>query len=166
MTIGTCLEYCIVSEYECFTPRKERETVKLFDKTRIPLLETALNAYALRNKVSAANIANINTVGYKAKSVSFEEELSGALNQAVPTARTNDRHIPLGSTARPDSPARIIEDRSGPGTEKDELSSGVNNVDIDHEMAELAKNQIRFRFAARLVSESFKGIQKSIRGQA
>jgi flagellar basal-body rod protein FlgB len=139
--------------------------VKLFDKTRIPLLETALNAYALRNKVSAANIANVNTVGYKSKSVSFEEELSGALHQAGTPARTNDRHIPVGNAARPDSPARIFEDRSRTGTQTDELASGVNNVDIDHEMAELAKNQIRFRFAARLVSESFKGIQKSIRGQ-
>jgi flagellar basal-body rod protein FlgB len=139
--------------------------VKLFDKTRIPLLETALNAYALRNKVSAENIANINTVGYKSKSVSFEDELSGALHQTPSGARTNERHIPLGNSAGPDSSARIIEDRSGTGTPTDELASGVNNVDIDHEMAELAKNQIRFRFAARLVSESFKGIQKSIRGQ-
>jgi flagellar basal-body rod protein FlgB len=140
--------------------------VKLFDKTRIPLLQTALNAYALRNKVSAANIANVNTVGYKSKSVTFEEELAGAMTRGtVTTARTNSRHIPLGDAGHPDTPAQVVEDRNGTGTQKDELASGVNNVDIDHEMAELAKNQIRFRFAARLVSESFKGIQKSIRGQ-
>ena len=31
----------------------------------------------------------------------------------------------------------------------DPLSSGVNNVDIDYEMAELAKNQIRYKLATR-----------------
>ena len=46
----------------------------------------------------------------------------------------------------------------------DPLASGVNNVDLDHEMTELAKNQIRFRFAARLMADTFRGIQKSIRG--
>ncbi|MDH3251195.1 MAG: flagellar basal body rod protein FlgB [Ignavibacteria bacterium] len=140
--------------------------MKLFDKTRIPLLETALNAYALRNKVSAANIANVNTVGYKSKRVTFEEELAGAMNSGtVTSARTDSRHIPLGNAGPHENAAQVIEDRSGPGTGTDELASGVNNVDIDQEMSELAKNQIRFRFAARLMSESFKGIQKSIRGQ-
>jgi flagellar basal body rod protein FlgB len=43
--------------------------------------------------------------------------------------------------------------------------SGVNDVDIDNEMAELAKDQIQFRFAARMITDVFRGIQKSIRGQ-
>jgi flagellar basal body rod protein FlgB len=45
-----------------------------------------------------------------------------------------------------------------------EMASGFNDVDIDHEMAELAKNQIRFKFGARIMGEMFKGIQKAIRG--
>jgi flagellar basal body rod protein FlgB len=44
------------------------------------------------------------------------------------------------------------------------IASGVNGVDIETEMAELAKNQIRFKYAAKLLGEQFRGIQKSIRG--
>ena len=40
----------------------------------------------------------------------------------------------------------------------------MNNVDLDQEMAELAKNQIRFRFSTRILGDSFRGLQKSIRG--
>jgi flagellar basal body rod protein FlgB len=31
-------------------------------------------------------------------------------------------------------------------------------------MAELAKNQIRFKFSSRLLGDAFKGMQKAIRG--
>ena len=37
---------------------------------------------------------------------------------------------------------------------------------IPETLAELAKDQIHFRFAARMISDAFKGIQKSIRGQS
>jgi flagellar basal body rod protein FlgB len=38
-------------------------------------------------------------------------------------------------------------------------------VDIDREMTELAKNQIQFKFASKLLSQAFQAIEKSIRGQ-
>jgi flagellar basal-body rod protein FlgB len=137
--------------------------VKLFEKTKIPFLESALSAYSLRNKVIATNVANINTAGYKAKAVSFEEQLTSALSSVGGGGSvTNEGHIPLsGPGFGPGSP-RIVDEPSGP----EDLPSGVNNVDVDHEMTELAMNQIRFRFAARLMSETFKQIEKSIRGQA
>lgn len=136
--------------------------VKLFEKTKIPFLQNALNAYSLRNKVIASNVANINTAGYKAKSVVFEEHLASAMASVKGSGSiTNDRHIPLGGAGSPFGGPEIVEERNG----AEDLPSGVNNVDVDNEMSELAKNQIRFRFAARLMSETFKQIQKSIRGQ-
>ena len=140
--------------------------MKLFDATNIPLLGKALDVYALRQKVSSSNIANVTTAGYRAQSVSFEDQMTGAMNQAViGKTSTDDRHIGgIDADALPD--ARVVETPAEGSLSGDSLASGVNNVDIDHEMADLAKNQIRFKFASRLLTEAFRGIQESIRGQS
>ncbi len=137
--------------------------MKLFDFTTIPALGRALSAYALRHKTIAANIANAGTAGYVPKQVNFEEQLGsddGDQLRLSGTA-TDPRHIPIGITsatqARP-----YVEDVKSP--DGDALASGVNGVDIDQEMGELAKNQIRYKFASRLTSQAFLALEKSIRG--
>ncbi len=137
----------------------------LFQNTRIPILSKALNAYSLRHQVISANIANIGTPGYKAQSVDFENALSSAMsNNAVEGQVTNERHLGIGiQSTSPDGPMSVVENNPGELTDAD-MKSGINDVDVDSEMAELAKNQIRFKYASRLLSESFRGIQKSIRG--
>ncbi len=51
-----------------------------------------------RQKVIAGNLANITTPGYKAQSVKFEEELSGALQTgSIPGVTTDPRHMPIGA---------------------------------------------------------------------
>ena len=136
--------------------------ISLFSKTTIPLLGKALDAYALRQRVIASNVANIGTPGYRAQMVAFEDELAGAIQDIqISGTQTDDRHIPIGIPSAPDGTGRVTD--ANPG-EKGNLASGVNDVDIDNEMAELAKDQIRFRFAARMITDAFKGIQKSIRG--
>lgn len=140
--------------------------MKLFDATKIPLLGKALGVYALRQKVISSNIANITTVGYRSQNVTFEEQFAGAMQKDVvrPTV-TNERHIALASENPISVDPRIVDTPTENSLSSDPLASGINNVDIDHEMADLAKNQIRFKFAARLLTESFRGMQKSIRGQ-
>lgn len=141
--------------------------MKLFDKTKIPLLENALDVYALRARVSATNIANVTTPGYRARRVEFENELSKALqrgNGGVHVHTTHERHIPIQTDLSRIPRPHVVETPDTQSLSDDELASGMNNVDIDYEMAELAKNQIRFRFAARMISGQFQGLQKSIRG--
>jgi flagellar basal-body rod protein FlgB len=55
--------------------------------------------------------------------------------------------------------ARITE-----SSETEKLASGVNNVDIDLEMSELAQNQIRFKYAARMIAGAFTTMRRSISG--
>jgi len=136
-------------------------TVKLFEATKIPVLTKALDAYAMRHKAIASNVANITTAGYRAKSVVFEEELAGALRQdAIGGVRTNEKHMAIGASRLAEANPTTVEEKPNGDT----AASGYNNVDLDNEMAELAKNQLRFRFSARMVAEAFRGIQKSIRG--
>lgn len=138
----------------------------LFDKTKIPILSKALDAYSLRHKASASNIANIGTDGYRSQTVKFEEKLSDAMEGKVITAATtNERHIGTGPLSLPDPELTDAASAGGAVPADGSLASGVNNVDIDQEMLELAKNQIRFKFAARALNETFRGLQKSIRGQ-
>jgi flagellar basal-body rod protein FlgB len=119
-----------------------------------------MDAYALRQRVIASNIANITTSGYRARSVEFEEQLSAALGSAPSgLTATNAQHL-SPSGGGPGSIRPTVVDSQGLA----DNASGVNNVDVDHEMAELAKNQIRFKFSARLIADTFRGLQKSIRG--
>lgn len=139
--------------------------MKLFESTKVPVLSRALEAYALRHKTIASNLANITTTGYRAKGVKFEEQLAGALHQSEITGvRTHQHHMPIGESNILEVQPQIVEESQMNGRAGDQRASGTNDVDVDNEMAELAKNQIRFRYAARLLSDTFRGIQKSIRG--
>lgn len=136
--------------------------MKLFELTKIPILSKALDAYAARQKVIANNLANVNTIGYRAKAVMFEEELEKASHSPVQLTTTHEHHLtPQEST----SGIKVV-DAAGEGVlPNDPTASGVNNVDVDIEMTNLADTQLRFKFASRLMAETFRGIQKSIRGQ-
>ncbi len=140
--------------------------MRLYDRTNIPLVNKALDAYALRQKITAANIANITTAGYKSQGVSFEELLAKADDGKLLRATSqHPKHFPLGAQATMENAEPVayeLRENRPPGY--NEMASGFNDVDIDHEMAELAKNQIRFKFGARIMGEMFKGIQKAIRG--
>ncbi len=135
----------------------------LFNQTKIPLLKKALDAYSLRQRAIASNIANITTVGYKRIDVKFEEELRKSLGgEFIRGVKTNEKHFSIGAKDFDEvQPETVVEPSA---YNPDPLSSGVNNVDIDYEMVELAKNQIRYKLASRLIAESFRGIQKSIKG--
>ncbi len=137
--------------------------MKIFDSTKIPLLGKALDTYAMRQRVIASNISNISTIGYKSKSVEFEEQMTNALQQqSLQPKTTTARHI-NGSISSAAGLDPVIVENPAPAI-ADPLLSGVNNVDVDQEMADLAKNQIRFKFASRILGDTFRGIQKSIRG--
>ncbi len=42
--------------------------------------------------------------------------------------------------------------------------SGVNNVDIDKEMSELAANALLFRFSSKKIGDYYRGLQNVIKG--
>jgi flagellar basal-body rod protein FlgB len=123
----------------------------------IKLLENLLDYCSVKNKVIANNIANIHTENYKREDVEFKSLLEENSNTLLRT--TESRHLrmlndPLDSQNR----FRIVTDDSS------ESLSGINNVNIEQEMAELAENTLRFKFASKKVGEYYKMIQKVING--
>ncbi len=122
----------------------------------IKLLEKVLDYSALKQKVIGENIANVTTVGYKRKDVDFVNVFDEVNNKLKVD---NSKHIKSGDKVLSEkSDLIVIEDKN------QENVSGFNNVDIDKEMAELAENNIMFKFAARRMNQYFRDLQAVIKG--
>ena len=123
------------------------------------LLAKLLDYSTVKQKVLSKNIANIGTSGYQREDVKFNKVLNDSITSSLKA--TSSRHIGFSKVSmQSGSEFEIVKDES---TEK---TSGINNVDIDQEMAELAKNNLTFRFAARKLSGYYRTMQKVIKGSA
>lgn len=124
-------------------------------------MNRALDAYALRQETIARNIANATTPNYRPEKVRFEEEFAKVQGVVAKGSRTDGRHIRIGALTENE----VQGERRDADVPKPEiLFSGKSHVNVDTEMADLAQNQIRFRFASRMLSRYFLGLQNSIRG--
>ena len=105
-----------------------------------------------RHAAIASNIANADTPGYRAVDVTFEQALGRALGLAVthPAHRAGVRAGAREAVV----PAGGIPRRDG------------NDVDIDREMAKLARNQIEYQFLARVLGARFRKLKEAITGRS
>jgi flagellar basal-body rod protein FlgB len=133
----------------------------IFAQSGIPVLTKSLDASMLRNRAIANNIANVNTPGYQRVEVTFEDELRKALDKTkIKGMRTDDKHLALGGEDI-ESLTPKIKKPVDPT-----LPSGVNNVDIDMEMAKLAENQILYDFSAKFLAGKFKKLNAAIQAKS
>jgi len=118
----------------------------------VPLLKKSLDAYSARNNAIAENIANVETKGYRPYKVDFEKELQRAMYRSAPVGLKSDsRHMTIGGDVLDIQP---------------KISTQNDIVNMEQEMAELAKNQIRFEFAIRKLSGAYESIRSAIRGHS
>ncbi|QOY34463.1 flagellar basal body rod protein FlgB [Anaerobacillus isosaccharinicus] len=132
--------------------------MKIFSNPSQQLLEQSLNAASLRQKTISQNIANVDTPNYKAKKTIFKHQLDKALEgQRLSAYRTDDRHIPFGGKVST-SPAVVV-------SRKDTMfNHNGNNVDIEHEMSEMAKNQIYYNAMIERLNGRFNSLKTVIGG--
>nr|WP_231685177.1 flagellar basal body rod protein FlgB [Phosphitispora fastidiosa] len=125
------------------------------------MLEKGLDASALRNRVIADNLANVDTPGYKRSDVLFEEELRKAIGRETGLAGklTHDRHIPIGRKSEFNVTPEVVR------SEDASMRNDGNNVDIDREMAALAKNTIIYSVLAQELNGEFQKIKMAINGR-
>ena len=100
------------------------------------MLEKSLDASSLRQQVIANNIANLNTPGYQAQSVTFESELREALEDG------SEREV------RPRVVAQAFP------------------ANVHNEMASLAKNQILYNALSNKISGMFGALKWIIENAA
>jgi len=133
----------------------------LFGATSLNVLKRALGVYADRAKVQARNVANAETPGYRAQEIRFEDDLRLALRTggSDALARTHEGHLgPQGEIPE----GKIVPRNPGSAW----TGTGVNDVDIDREMADIADNTLKYTVAAELVSRAYQGMRKAIHGRA
>ncbi len=132
----------------------------LFDGLTMRATRAALTGLAQRHDAISSNIANIDTVGYRRRAVTFE----GALRDSIASEQgrtslrtTNPRHISFGgSGARPLSAvdARDVIAQRNDG----------NAVSIDEEMALMAETQLRYQALTQTLSRRLSTLRSVIRG--
>lgn len=119
----------------------------------INILDKACDASWTRNSVISNNIANVDTPGFKRQDVHFEEYLKNAVGY---TDSLDDE------VAEADMDSLLATTYTDHATVSYRLDG--NNVDIDTENAELAKNQIKYYTMLDSVSQEFnrlKSVMKS-----
>lgn len=122
----------------------------------INIYQKALTASWLRNEALSNNIANVNTPGYKRKDVNFESVLKEQLNNnSIKLIRTHPKHLSVSNTFEDIEPKIINEFNTSFRKDK-------NNVNIDTEMAELAKNTIKFNALVQELNNHLRRIKMSI----
>ncbi|MFP7169120.1 flagellar basal body rod protein FlgB [Terribacillus sp. 7520-G] len=128
----------------------------LYGKT-IQALDRSLDYANLKNQTIANNIANADTPGYKAETVSFKETLQDTMDSAFTAKRTNPKHLAFGSTT--DTSEFQVTKKEGTS-----YTNSGNNVDIDKEMSELADNQLYYQALVDRMSGKFNSLSKVIKG--
>jgi flagellar basal-body rod protein FlgB len=113
-------------------------------------LSDGLNRYldltSEQMKLTASNMANVDTPGYRTEGFNFEQELLQQMNGSVGTdfgkgAAVQDVD---GLVSRPDG----------------------NNVSMDREGMQMAKSQLQFRLGVELLKQQFTNVMDAIHAEA
>jgi len=128
----------------------------LFDDN-IQLTGKVLTMRLMRQNVVMSNVANISTPKYTARRLKFEEDLQSALNLDArgKMSRTEGGHMP----------SRFESGSFGADIEKEmrhRIIPGEDNVDIDKEMAVMAKNQLMYNALTTVLKSKFEGLKTVI----
>lgn len=115
----------------------------------------ALTWRSRRAEVLAANLANADTPGYKARDLDFGEALARARGALPALARTDERH--LGGTDPLDAAVKYRVPL--------QPSLDGNTVDTHIEHAEFVKNAVGYQTSLQLLNAKIGGIRKALRGE-
>ncbi len=135
----------MISSTDCSPPRPRIGHVFsdgssfVFESVTVSALTSALNGLSQRQRAIADNIANINTPGYQAKRVAFEDALAASVAQGdgrvTPTVKTS------------------LEPTRTDG----------NNVNLDTETLSNVDTLLRYQFATQAVGGAFASVRTAIR---
>jgi flagellar basal-body rod protein FlgB len=113
-------------------------------------LETYLKLTTSREQAISANMANVDTPGYRTLDIDFEGELKKAMNG--PSSQSED-----GLVSAQMSP--VVREVQGLMERPD-----GNNVNLDREGLLLAKTQLQYQIGVQLVKHQFHQILSAING--
>jgi flagellar basal-body rod protein FlgB len=100
-----------------------------------------LDLTSTQMKLTAGNMANVDTPGYRTKGFDFEQEMARHLSGSAGETPVGEVD---GLVSRPDG----------------------NNVSMDREGMQLAKSQLQFRMGVELLRHEFAGVMSAIHAEA
>lgn len=118
----------------------------LFSDNAMRTARAALDGLSLRQQAISRNLANVDTPGYQAQTINFEE----TLKQVV----TSDGSLSMETTSPshqlPVSDKKVfsLETRSGGIFRADQ-----NNVDVDVEMTDMSETGIQYQAVSQTISQ-------------
>ena len=107
---------------------------KLFSNKNNVILKKVLDFSAQNHKIIANNIANVETPGFTAKKLVFENELRGAIKSGDISSIKGVKSF-------------IKEDVSSP------YRMDMNNVDLEKEMIKMEENRLRYEMVGSLLQK-------------
>jgi len=119
---------------------------RLFGAASLSALETMLTFSAERQRVIAANIAGVQTQGYRTHDLSegdFRRALAGAF----------------------EGRGRVAGFDVGEASDAGTLKPGGNNVDLELEMSKLVRNTVLHSTAAALLAQQFSLLREAVSGR-
>ena len=134
--------------------------IGLFNGLMMRATRAALTGLAQRHDAISSNIANIDTVGYRRRAVTFEGALrdSIAREQGHTSLRTtHPQHVSSGGSGA--RPLNAVDTRDVIAQRNDS-----NAVSIDEEMAQLAETQLRYQALTQTLSRRLSTLRSVIRG--
>lgn len=118
-----------------------------FSDSAMRTARSALDGLSLRQQAISQNLANVDTPGYQAETINFEDTLKHLVSQdgTLALETTNSSHM------RPTSEETTgfsIAHRQGGSFRADQ-----NNVDVDVEMTDMSETGIQYQAVSQTVSQ-------------
>ena len=122
---------------------------KLFSNENYAMSKTMLDVASARHEALAANIANVETPGYRRVDVSktFLQELQQQFKSGDAGCRTSRSPIEVDANAR-------------------STRADGNNVELDSELLQLGSNEMQYEMLADFVTGSLARIKTAISGRS
>lgn len=135
---------------------------KILNSPTQNLLSYAMDGAALRNRVIANNMANVDTPNFKRSEVVFEDQLRQLLLDKDESSRlkvTHPRHIQVTKKSASFRPEIYqVNDLS--------YRNDNNNVDIDVETAKMSKNNIYYDALSSSMTQEIRLLRLAITGRS
>ena len=118
--------------------------------------EQAMRLRGQRSEVLAANLANADTPGYKARDFDFQAMLRDEVHRPVRLVATHAGHIDGGrrTVAATQMAYRVPQQASLDG----------NTVEVEREQSEFSANAMRYQASLRFLDGRIKGLLRAIKG--
>ena len=122
------------------------------DAAIVAALGRQMTRAVARETVAASNLANVDTPGYRAREIGFEDALQRELGATLPMAATADAHQSVSNAA-----GAAVRDAQGLPMKRD-----GNTVQLDRELLAMSKASGEFSAAQTALSAKFRLVRYAI----